>query len=94
MLKYLMLSCDEATRLTEKKLDTGRLSLIAEYKLALHMKMCDACLRYARQSAAIERAFRKRLDIIAPAESDASTSAQSISPEAKSRLLESLRTRP
>ncbi|MBV6442602.1 MAG: hypothetical protein EPGJADBJ_04321 [Saprospiraceae bacterium] len=61
MMKYLMLSCREATRLTEKKLTSGRLSLLDNIQLAMHLRMCERCRRYAQQSTAIEKVLERQL---------------------------------
>lgn len=60
-MKYLMLSCREATRLTEKKLTSGRLSLLDNIQLAMHLRMCDRCRRYAQQSTSIEKVLEQQL---------------------------------
>ncbi len=62
MMKFLMLSCKEATRLTEKKLFEGKLTLLKEWQLSMHLKVCEACKRYSLQSTAIDKAFRERLE--------------------------------
>ncbi len=62
MMKYLMLSCREATRLTEKKLTLGKLSFLDNIQLAMHLRMCDRCKRYAEQSAGIEAALQHRME--------------------------------
>lgn len=56
-----MLSCCEATRLTEKKLTQGKLSLWGNMQLAIHLRMCERCRRYAQQSAAIEKVLEHQL---------------------------------
>jgi len=62
MMKYLMLSCREATRLTEKKLTVGKLSFWGNLQLAMHIRMCDRCQRYAGQSAVIEKALHRQFE--------------------------------
>ncbi|MDO8366632.1 MAG: hypothetical protein Q7T20_07550 [Saprospiraceae bacterium] len=62
MMKLLMLSCKEATRLTEQKIFEGKLSRVKAWQLSMHLKMCDACKRYSQQSAMVEKAFRERLE--------------------------------
>lgn len=57
-----MLSCREATRLTEKKLTLGKLSFLDNIQLAMHLRMCDRCKRYAEQSAGIEEALRHQFE--------------------------------
>jgi anti-sigma factor RsiW len=61
MMKFLMLSCKEATRLTEKLFE-GKLNLLKEWQLSMHLKVCEACKRYSQQSTAIDKAFRERLE--------------------------------
>lgn len=61
-MKLLLLSCRKATSLTEQKLLEGRLSYVREWQLLLHLNMCGACQRYAKQSMAVEQAFRQRLE--------------------------------
>lgn len=86
-----MLSCKEATRLTEQKLFEGKLGWFKEKQLAMHLKICDACSRYARQSKSIENAFRNRLesDQEMP-ESQSGTDLPSLSTEAKNAILKKL----
>lgn len=57
-----MLSCREATRLTEKKLTLGKLSFLDNIQLAMHLRMCDRCKRYAEQSAGIEAALHHKFE--------------------------------
>lgn len=58
MMKSLMLSCDKATTLVEKKIDVG-LSFMEEFQLAFHTSMCDGCTNYQKQSMLIHKALRK-----------------------------------
>lgn len=59
MMKRLMLSCQAATELMEKKL-RDELSRTEEIKLRMHSLMCAACRRYERQSQLIEQLFRAK----------------------------------
>lgn len=86
-----MLSCKEATRLTEQKLFEGKLSKVKELQLFMHLKMCDACKRYAQQSAVVEKAFRERLENTGDeAVLHADAELPSLSAEAKNALLKKL----
>ncbi len=49
-----MLSCKEATRLVSEKLDR-ELPLWRRVSLRLHVLMCRACSRYARQVTMLDR---------------------------------------
>lgn len=63
-MKYLMLSCRAATRLMEKKLTLGNLTFWGNLRLKMHLNVCERCRRYAEQSAAIEIALRRQMEII------------------------------
>lgn len=90
-MKFLMLSCKEATRLTEQKLFEGNLSMVKECQLRMHLKMCDACKRYAEQSKLVDRAFRERLESAGDElVLDSGTALPSLSPEAKEAILKKL----
>ena len=47
-----MLSCDKATILMEKRLDTD-LSLMDKINLAFHTSMCSGCRNYKKQTKTI-----------------------------------------
>jgi len=54
MMKFLMISCKEASFLTAKK-EEGKLSLSESLKLSFHMSMCEFCTRFQRQMRRIRR---------------------------------------
>lgn len=54
--KMLMISCDKSTELTEKMFVT-KLSFFEKLKLKMHMKMCEVCYHYFKQSAIISKAL-------------------------------------
>jgi len=49
MMKYLMISCKDATMLTAKK-EEGRLTFGEGVKLRLHSSMCSLCKKFEKQS--------------------------------------------
>lgn len=86
-----MLSCKEATRLTEQKLFDGKLAWVKELQLFMHLKICDACKRYAQQSASVEKAFRERLESAGDeAVLHTDTELPSLSTETKNAILKKL----
>ena len=54
IMNKLFLSCLIATELIEKN-QYFKLSLREKLRLKLHMMMCDACTKYAKQSNLIEK---------------------------------------
>lgn len=60
IMKSMMLSCDKATELMEKKVDFG-LTLTERLKLKLHTGMCDACANYQKQTALIHQLLQKQI---------------------------------
>jgi hypothetical protein len=54
----LMLSCQKATELIEKKGFAG-LSPVESLKLFFHKSMCSACAAYEKQSRLMDRLFRE-----------------------------------
>ena len=50
----MMLSCDKATALIERKTIAG-LSVAERFKLALHTSMCSGCRNYEKQSMFIHK---------------------------------------
>lgn len=52
MMKYLMISCKDATMLTAKK-EEGRLTFGEGVKLRLHSSMCSLCKKFEKQSKQI-----------------------------------------
>jgi hypothetical protein len=53
-----MLSCKEASRLLSRREDR-RLAWPEWIKLSLHLRVCTACARFARQLALIRAALRR-----------------------------------
>lgn len=53
-MSRVMVPCERATLLVEKKWDRG-LSIMEKIQLALHTSMCDACTNYRIQSNLIEK---------------------------------------
>jgi len=49
LIHVIVLSCKKATFLIEKRI-YSRLSLIEKIQLRLHMSLCDACVKYKKQS--------------------------------------------
>ena len=49
LIHFFVLSCRKATELIEKKI-YFKLSLIEKIQLRLHMSLCDACVKYKKQS--------------------------------------------
>ncbi len=90
MMQYLMLTCREATRLTEKKLNSGSLSLIGNLQLALHLRMCARCRRYAEQSAAIETALQAQMEAMEEQEFNREGEPPEIPQGLRERLLQRL----
>lgn len=58
MIKKLLLSCQAATALMEKK-HREEISRSERIRLAIHLALCSACRQYERQSAWMENLFRK-----------------------------------
>ena len=52
MMKYLIISCNEATFLTAKK-EEAKLSFLQRIKLTFHTSMCTYCKRFEKQSSEI-----------------------------------------
>ena len=52
MMKYMMISCKEATFLMGKK-EEGRLSFIEKMKLSVHTSMCSLCRKFEKQTVRI-----------------------------------------
>lgn len=55
-----MLSCKKATALMEKQSLLG-LSLKEKFRLRLHIKMCDGCTAYQKQSIMIDEFLHHHL---------------------------------
>jgi hypothetical protein len=52
MMKYLMISCREATYLTAKK-EEGKLSFLTKMKISMHTSMCSLCKSFEKQTSQI-----------------------------------------
>lgn len=64
MMRYLMISCKDATMLTAKN-DEGKLSLGERIKLGMHTSMCSLCKKFEKQAHTI--AFESK-DVMADEE--------------------------
>lgn len=91
-MKFLMLSCGKATQLMEQRLSIGRLPFYQEWQLHFHVKMCDACRRFAMQSAAVEQAFRKKLENDEDPDFGATNEMPFLDAEMKEKILTRLRS--
>lgn len=58
--RILFFSCEDATRLTEKKLNQ-KISFLAQVRLDVHTSLCKACKNYQAQSQLIEESLKKNL---------------------------------
>jgi hypothetical protein len=56
-MKYLMVSCKEATFLMAKK-EEGKLSLIEKMQLSVHTSMCSICKLFKKQDSKIREESR------------------------------------
>ena len=54
MMSRMMISCKQAGRLVERKL-AGEISFKERLQLVFHIKMCQACRQYEKQSALIQK---------------------------------------
>jgi hypothetical protein len=52
MMKYLMISCRDATYLMAKK-EEGKLTFAERMKLPVHTSMCSLCKRFEKQTSQI-----------------------------------------
>jgi anti-sigma factor ChrR (cupin superfamily) len=57
MMKYLMISCREATYLMAKK-EEGKLSFAGRIKLSIHTSMCSMCRKFEKQTSQIGKESR------------------------------------
>jgi len=57
LMHILILSCKKATFLIEKS-QAHPLGLIDRLQLKLHLKLCDGCFRYQKQSLFIENLLK------------------------------------
>jgi len=85
-MKSMMLSCDKATMLVEKRIDVG-LTLTERLKLRFHTSMCDACTNYQKQSVLIHKLLRKCISV----HDSKSTIQTAISDELKTAILKKLK---
>jgi hypothetical protein len=60
VMNYLMLSCEKAAGLIDKKL-ISRLTWKEDIQLSMHTKMCDACSNYQKQSKIIDTAMESQI---------------------------------
>jgi len=81
-----MLSCKEAARLVSEQLDR-KLPFWQRLGLRLHVFICRACSRYARQLRALDQAVSLRYR-----EGFAAESPEHLSPQAIERIKTSLRS--
>jgi hypothetical protein len=59
LMNIIVLSCKKATLLIEKN-HIEPLSLINRVQLMMHLKMCDKCSKYQKQSVLIENVLTGR----------------------------------
>jgi len=78
-----MLSCDKATILVEKKIDTG-LTLIEKLKLTFHTGMCSGCSNYQKHSVFIHNAMSANVN-------RALQTVNFVVPQLKASILEKLK---
>ena len=57
MMKYLMISCKEATFRMAKR-EEGKLSLMGSVKLSFHTSMCSLCKKFEKQASLIGKESR------------------------------------
>lgn len=57
-MKWLMISCKQATYLISKK-EATKLNLAEKIRLGMHLFMCSICRRFEQQSNFIGRMARK-----------------------------------
>lgn len=58
MMNWLMLSCKKAAELIDRKSVT-RLSMIERWQLSFHLRMCNVCSAYEKQSSVIDQTAQK-----------------------------------
>ena len=58
-MRKMMLSCETATGLMEKK-HRAKLAFGEKMQLAFHTALCDACRRYEQQSRLLEGLFKSK----------------------------------
>ena len=68
MMKYLMVSCREATLMMAKR-DEGQLGLLGQIKLMVHTSMCSVCKKFDKQVREIaHHAAKEDIETGLPAE--------------------------
>jgi len=60
IMQLIMLSCNKATELIEKKLLT-KLSFREKVQLKMHQSLCDACTAYEKQSKLMDELLSKHI---------------------------------
>ena len=60
IVHFFVLSCLKATLLIEKR-NVLPLSLLQRIQLKLHLRICDNCTKYEKQSEVIDTILKKRL---------------------------------
>lgn len=92
MMQLFLLSCQKATLLMEKKLSTGHITYYQKWQLQFHTKICESCRRFAKQSQAIEEAFRKKLENEDSTGLGGTDEMPYLTPEMRDKLLNRLRS--
>ncbi len=59
LMNLIMLSCHKATFLLEKSVDMP-LSFMDRIQLSMHLKICDKCAEYQKQSSLINTLLRNK----------------------------------
>lgn len=85
IMSSMMLSCDKATILIEKKND-GELDLRERFLLKFHTSMCDACTNYQQHSELVHKALRKNIN-------SETSPGYSVLPHLKASILKQLNIR-
>lgn len=65
-MMWLMLSCKKAAELIDRKSVT-RLSIVEQWQLSFHMRMCKVCSAYEKQSRVIDLTNQKFHQVTPPA---------------------------
>lgn len=79
----MVLSCHKATFLIEKSYDKP-LSFIDKLQLSIHLKICDKCAGYQKQSLLIERVIKSNRQPIS------NTSNYKLSTDSRNRIQRAL----
>ena len=58
LMRNMMLSCEKATLLIERKAD-GDITVLQRMQLVLHTSMCRACTNYQKQTVLIDKLLGK-----------------------------------